>query len=94
MGSDGVNPLLKTFVNHKLSTMNASELIRFGEKYKISMTKTQAAQVVKIIQGDRFDLFNDQIRMTVLTKIAKDVDPALSHSMDQLFTRFLKSQSK
>jgi hypothetical protein len=94
MRSDGVNPLLKTFVNHKLSTMNASELIKFGEKYKITMTKAQAAQVVQIIQGERFDLFNDQIRLNVLTKITKEVDPALSGSMDQLFTRFIKSQSK
>ncbi|HSU78820.1 MAG TPA: DUF2624 family protein [Candidatus Angelobacter sp.] len=89
-----MNPLLKVFVNHKLSTMNASELIKFGEKYKITMSKPQASKVVQIIQSDRFDLFNDHIRKNVLTKITNEIDPALSESMDQLFTRFINSQNK
>jgi hypothetical protein len=88
-----VNPLLKVFVNHKLSTMNPSELIKFGEKYKITMTNAQAEKVVQILQGTRFNLFDEQIRKNVLTKIAKDVNPELAGSMDQLFTRFIKSQS-
>jgi hypothetical protein len=88
-----MNPLLKTFVNYKLSTMNASELIKFGEKYKITMMQDQAAQVVQIIQSDRFNLFDNEIRKNVLTKISNEVSPELAGSMDQLFTRFIKSQS-
>ncbi|WEG14253.1 DUF2624 family protein [Pullulanibacillus sp. KACC 23026] len=89
-----MNPLLKTVVNYKLKTMNPRELLEFAKKYDIEMTRVQARQVVLLLRKDSFDLFNEDKRLAILNTIAEKIDPALSESMDRLFQRFVKSQSK
>lgn len=88
-----MNPLLKTFVNYKLSTMNPRELLEFADKYDIEMTSSQARQVVLLLKQDQFDLFDEEKRKTLLSAIAKKINPELATSMDHLFKRFIRSQS-
>lgn len=88
-----MNPLMKTFVNYKLTTMDAKELLAFAKKYEITMTPSQASRVVAIIQKDHFNLFDEQKRKSVLRAISEQISPELSKSMGQLFHRFIRSQS-
>lgn len=91
---DFMNPILRTLVNLKLTSMSPKELLEFADKYDIDMTLDQATQVVHLIQTSSFNLFDDQKRRTILRTIEDEIDPELSKSMDQLFQRFIRSQSK
>lgn len=89
-----MNPILRTLVNLKLTTMSPKELLEFADKYDIEMTHDQAVRVVSLIQKGSFNLFDDEKRQAILKKIARDINPDLSQSMHTLFQRFIKSQSK
>lgn len=84
-----LNSFIKQAINHKINTITSAELIELGLKYKIIITKQEAAMIVKILRRETVDITNDMQRKRILKQIWLEVGPDIQVKIQRLLNELL-----
>lgn len=68
--------------------MSGTELLKYADKFNVSITREESEQIAHFLRGKNFDLFNDQDRTKVLTEIAKITGPEKAREINKIFLHF------
>lgn len=82
--------IFENIINHKISTITASELLKYANQFNISINKSQAAKIAEYLRGKNVNIFNDSERTKLIKEIAKIAGPETARSVNQLFIQFTK----
>lgn len=84
-----LNSFIKQAINYKINTLTAEELIELGQKYKILITKQQAAKIIKILRRETVDITNEAQRNKLLKQIWLEVGPDIQVKIQRLLNELL-----
>lgn len=85
-----VMSIFENIINHKVSTMTAEELMKYGDQFKIAITKQQASQIAEYLRGKKVNIFNVEERTKLVKEIAKVAGVETARQVNQLFLLFTK----
>ena len=71
-----MNPIIRNMVNQKIRSLTTKELIRFGREQKISLTVSQANEILTVLHTVPFDIGNKK-RVLKINNELKKMDPSL-----------------
>jgi hypothetical protein len=82
--------LLQNVINHKINTINRSELLKYAGQYNISLTAKQADAIVGRVKGKNINIFDDQSRSKLVKELAKSIGPTKAKEINQLFLQLIR----
>ncbi len=82
--------IFENIINHKVSTITADELLKYGEQFQISISKEQAKKIAGYLQGKQVNIFDDNERAKLIKAIAKIAGPETAKEVNRLFIQFTK----
>lgn len=82
--------IFENIINHKVSTITADELLKYGEQFQISISKEQANKIAAYLRGKRINIFDDSERTKLVKAIAKIAGPETAREVNRLFIQFTK----
>lgn len=82
--------IFENIINHKINTITGDELIKYGNQFQISITKSQANKIAAYLRGKHVNIFNDTERAKLIKEIAKIAGPETAKSVNQIFIQFTK----
>jgi Protein of unknown function (DUF2624) len=82
--------LLQNVINHKINTINRSELLKYASQYNISLTAKQADAIVVSVKGKNINIFDDQSRSKLVKELAKSIGPTKAKEINQLFLQLIR----
>ncbi|WP_077213995.1 DUF2624 domain-containing protein [Bacillus dakarensis] len=82
--------IFENIINHKINTITGDELIKYGNQFQISITKSQANKIASYLRGRHVNIFNDTERAKLIKEIAKIAGPETAKSVNQIFIQFTK----
>jgi hypothetical protein len=82
--------LLQNVINHKINTINRSELLKYASQYNISLTAKQADAIVGSVKGNNINIFDDQSRSKLVKELAKSIGPTKAKEINQLFLQLIR----
>lgn len=82
--------IFENIINHKINTITARELLKYGKQFQIAITKDEAEKITSILRGSHVNIFNDKERTTIIKKIEKIAGAEVAKGLEQLFINFTK----
>jgi len=82
--------IFENIINHKISTITAEELLKYGGQFQISITKDQAKKIAAYLRGKQVNIFNDEERKQLIREIAKVAGAETAKEVNRLFIQFTK----
>lgn len=82
--------IFENIINHKLSNITASELLKYGAQFNISISKPQAEKIADYLRGRQINIFVDRERTKLIKEIAKIAGPETAREVNRLFLQFTK----
>ncbi|WLR43965.1 DUF2624 domain-containing protein [Bacillus carboniphilus] len=82
--------LFQKMINQKMNTITEKELLQYADDFNIAFNKNKAKEVVKLVKGQKIDLFKTEERRELLKKIASVTDQETAKQVNQLFNNFIK----
>lgn len=83
--------IFENIINHKISNITTEELLKYGDQFQISITKTQAKKIADYLRGKQINIFVDSERTKLIKEIAKIAGPETAREVNRLFIQFTKS---
>ena len=81
--------IYQQIVNQKLKTITPEELLAYGKKYNISVTKEQAQKVIILMKDNKnINIFNPEEKKQLLREIARVTSPQVARQLNNLFIKF------
>ncbi|WP_226667389.1 DUF2624 domain-containing protein [Metabacillus litoralis] len=80
--------LFQKIINQKLNNISVEELMQYAKQFNVSIERTQAAEVVKAMNGKNINIFNVNERKQLLTKIARITSQQTAQQVNQIFQKF------
>lgn len=81
---------LQKIVINKVNNLSVAELLQLAKQYHISINTTQANAIVKLINGQNINIYDDVERAQLLKKIANITSPKTAQEVSQIFNQFIK----
>lgn len=82
--------IFENIINHKINTITADELVKYGNQFQISITMSQAQKIAEYLRGKQINIFNNRDRVKVIKEIAKVAGPETAKEVNRLFSAFTK----
>lgn len=82
--------IFQSIVNHKINTITAEELMKYGKQFGVSLSEHEAKKIAAFLRGRNVDIFNVSERARLLNEIEKLTSPATAKAVSQLVTQFTK----
>ena len=82
--------IFENIINHKVSTITADELLKYGDQFNISITKQQAEKIAAYLRGKQVNIFDNNERAKLIKAIAKITGPETAKEVNRLFIQFTK----
>lgn len=81
--------LIQNVVNKKINNITIPELFKYCEQYHITITHSQAEQVVSVIQQKWIDIYNPKDRLKLLNNIALISNKETAQKVNQLLQKLI-----
>lgn len=81
--------LFQKIINQKLNSLDVYGLLQLAKQNSLSIDRTQAQAIVKIIRGKNINIFDDAERISLLKRVAAITSPATAQQVNQLFQQFI-----
>ncbi|KKI88589.1 tRNA methyltransferase [Bacillus sp. SA1-12] len=80
--------LFQKIINQKLNNISVEELLQYAKQFNITIGRAQAIEVVKAMNGQNINIFNQNERKKLLAKIAKITSLETAQQVNQIFQKF------
>jgi hypothetical protein len=77
--------LFESIVNLKINRITASELLDFAGQQGLTLSKTEAEDITKLIRGKSINIFDQTERKQLLTKIEKITGAKKAKQIEKIF---------
>ncbi|WP_377888462.1 DUF2624 family protein [Alkalihalobacillus sp. R86527] len=84
-----MNPIQLQLVNFKLNRITTDELLQLSGQYNLTLSRTDAEQIVQILKQENIDISNKAQRKRILMKISREVNPRVASQVNKLIKSFL-----
>ncbi|MEC2076541.1 DUF2624 domain-containing protein [Metabacillus fastidiosus] len=81
---------LKKMINQKVNNLTTDELLQLAKKHRISISRPQANEIVKLINGQNIDIYNDVERANLLKQIAGITSVKTAQEVNKIFLQFIR----
>lgn len=82
--------IFENIINHKVSTITADELLKYGDQFNITISKQQAEKIASYLRGKQINIFDDNERTKLIKALAKIAGPETAREVNRLFLQFTK----
>lgn len=82
--------IFENIINHKVSTITADELLKYGDQFNITISKQQAEKIASYLRGKQVNIFDDNERTKLIKALAKIAGPETAREVNRLFLQFTK----
>ncbi len=82
--------IFENIINHKISTITADELLKYGGQFQISVSKGHAQKIASYLRGKQVNIFDDAERKQLIREIAKIAGPETAREVNRLFIQFTR----
>ncbi|MFO1443443.1 DUF2624 domain-containing protein [Bacillus sp. Bva_UNVM-123] len=82
--------IFENIINHKINTITADELLKYGGQFQISISKQEAQKIAEYLRGKSINIFNSSERTKIIREIAKIAGPETAKEINRLFIQFTK----
>ncbi|MDA1474817.1 DUF2624 domain-containing protein [Bacillus changyiensis] len=83
--------LFQKIVLQRLNQVTADEVLKYAEKYGIHVTKKQALEVEKLVNGKNINIFNENERIKLLRQVEAVTSKEAVQLLNQLFEQYVSS---
>ncbi|MDA7026921.1 DUF2624 domain-containing protein [Bacillus sp. CLL-7-23] len=83
--------LFQKIVLQRLNQVTADEVLKYAEKYGIHVTKKQALEVEKLVNGKNINIFNEKERIKLLRQVEAVTSKEAVQLLNQLFEQYVSS---
>ncbi|MDR4435741.1 DUF2624 domain-containing protein [Bacillus tequilensis] len=80
--------LFQRIILQRLNQATADDLLKYSKQYGISLTRTQATEVAKLLYGKNVNIFNDSERMRLLKQVEAITSKQTAQTVNELFKQF------
>lgn len=77
--------LFESIVNLKINRITAIELLEFAGQHGLTLSKTEAEEITKLIRGKSINIFDQTERKQLLQKIEKITGAKKAKQIEQIF---------
>lgn len=77
--------LYESIVNLKINRITASELLKFAGQHGLTLSKTEAEDITKLIRGKSINIFDQSERKQLLGEIEKITSAKKAQQIEKLF---------
>ncbi len=77
--------LFETIINMKLNRITTSELLSFSSQQGVTLSNSEAEQIVHLLKGKSINIFDEAERKIVLEQIDDIVGAKRAKQIEQLF---------
>lgn len=82
--------IFENIINHKISSITASELLKYANQFQISISNQHAIQIANFLNGKNVNIFNSSERAKLIKEIAKIAGADTAKEVNHLFLQFTK----
>lgn len=82
--------IFENIINHKISNISASELLKYADQFNITVNRDQAKKIADYLRGKQVNIFDHRQRTALIKEIAKVAGPETAKEVNKLFIQFTK----
>ncbi|MCY9209603.1 DUF2624 domain-containing protein [Bacillus subtilis] len=80
--------LFQRIILQRLNQATADDLLKYSKQYGISLTRSQAIEVAKLLYGKNVNIFNESERMRLLKQVETITSKETAQTVNELFKQF------
>ncbi|PLS01783.1 DUF2624 domain-containing protein [Neobacillus cucumis] len=82
--------IFESIINHKINTITAEELVKYGNQFNIPVSLQQAKKIAEYLRGKNINIFDNTQRTQLVKQIAKAAGPETAREVNKLLIQFTK----
>ncbi len=86
-----MSKLIKDLAIKKMKQLSPEELLHYSDQNGITITRTQAKQIISYLQNHSVDPFNESGRHKMLLELSRITDQETAKKSEKLFQQLIKA---